>query len=697
MFTHLRTHSHYSFLEGLPSPTQLAQVAADEGMPALALTDRRYLTGAVEFYEACHAVGVKPILGLELDLATPAELPHAQPGVVALLAQDMQGWGTLCRLSSALLTQPGHIQSGTIPFDLLAENTTGLICLTGGHQDLLSQWSSQDQGGNAQVLLGYLNEIFPQRLYVELQRHNPEIEAHSNWLAQIAQRMRLPTVATQSVYYLDPDQAHLQRLLTAMRLNCHLNEVPRDQVAAPKAHFLSTQEMRNLFSDQPDSLETIQEITERCNLQLPLGEAHYPEFDLPTGVTPIQALRERAFSGAKERYTEITPQIEARLEHELGIIAESGYAPLFLIMAEITQYAREKDVPISSRGSAASSLVAHCLGITDPDPMRLNLYFERFLNPARRTPPDIDTDLCSRRREVVIQHVYDAYGADRVAMVCTINRFRRRSAFREVAKAHGMSPAEIKPMVDALPWRGWGPPGTHRSSADSPYTELEGHYNTPRHKAIFQDAAAILGAPRHLSIHPGGVVISPGPMTDLAPTQLSSKGVVITQFDLGAVERLGLVKIDLLGIRGLTVLGDVADTLRERPPHVGKRRLAVLNAIPEQDPSTADLVRGGNTIGCFQIESPGMRATLKEIEASSVDDLMVALALYRPGPLTGGLKNAFVRRHLGQEPVSHLHSRLEPLLANTYGVILYQEQVLRIAHELAGLSLAEADLLRRAM
>jgi DNA polymerase III alpha subunit len=260
-----------------------------------------------------------------------------------------------------------------------------------------------------------------------------------------------------------------------------------------------------------------------------------------------------------------------------------------------------------------------------------------------------------------------------------------------------MPPAEIKPMADALPWRGWGPPETGRSSAATPYAELEGRYNTPRHRAIFRDAVAILGAPRHLSIHPGGVVISPGLMTDLAPTQLSSKGVVISQFDLETIERLGLVKIDLLGIRGLTVLGDVADAVRERPPHIGKRRLAVLESIPEQDPATADLVRVGATIGCFQIESPGMRSTLKEIEASSIDDLMVALALYRPGPLTGGLKNAFVRRHLGQEPVSHLHPSLEPLLANTYGVILYQEQVLRIAHELAGLSLADADLLRRAM
>jgi DNA polymerase III alpha subunit len=282
-------------------------------------------------------------------------------------------------------------------------------------------------------------------------------------------------------------------------------------------------------------------------------------------------------------------------------------------------------------------------------------------------------------------------------MVATINRFRRRSALREVAKAHGLAQAEIKSMVDTLPYRYWSPAGSLPEKSERPYGELEARYPEERYKLIFSQAEAILDLPNHLSIHPGGVVISAGPMNDNVPTQFSGKGVSITQYDLTGVQKAGLVKMDLLGIRGLTVLGDVADQIRVQRPDLGESRLQVLESIPNEDLATAELVHTGRTIGCFQIESPGMRATLREVHADSVDNIMVALALFRPGPLTGGLKDAFVRRHLGQEKVEHIHPALAPLLEETHGVFLYQEQVLRVVHELAGFSLAESDLLRRAM
>ncbi|MFH1636012.1 MAG: hypothetical protein ABIG63_18625, partial [Chloroflexota bacterium] len=308
-----------------------------------------------------------------------------------------------------------------------------------------------------------------------------------------------------------------------------------------------------------------------------------------------------------------------------------------------------------------------------------------------------DTDLSSVRRDGVIRHVYEQYGQDRVAMVATINRFRRRSALREVAKAHGLSSTDIKKLTANLPSRGWGPPTRRNRNSESPYHDLVARYPDPKYQAIFREAASILKFPHHLSVHPGGIVITPTPMTDLVPTHLASKGIIIAQFDLESIERLGLVKIDLLSTRGLTVLGNVADLIhswRSTEFHSG---LDVLAAIPEDDPDTAELIHSAQTIGCFAIESPGMRATLKEINAQSLEDIMIALALYRPGPLTGGLKDAFVRRHLGQEEIEHIHPALAPLLENTYGVILYQEQVLRVASELAGLSLADADMLRRAM
>jgi DNA polymerase-3 subunit alpha len=508
-------------------------------------------------------------------------------------------------------------------------------------------------------------------------------------------------VATHDIHYLRPDQAHLQQVQTAIRLIRPFNELEPITTAPPQAEFIPPQGMAERMPNFPRALETTQEIAKRCQLVLPLGVLHFPEIPLPEGLSGEELLHQKAQAGASRLYGQITPNLQTRLEHELSVIGEYGYTSLFLIVEEILNFARQEGIPFSSRGSAASSLVAHCLGITSPDPIRLNLYFERFLNPARATPPDIDTDLCSRRRDEVIRFVYRRFREDRVATVCTVNRFRSRSALREVAKAYGLPAKEVSTLADSLPYR-WFGPSRRGGSKEDPFAELHERYRSPAHQAMFKDAAALIGLPHHLSVHPGGVVISPGALTDLAPTQVAAKGVVITQFDLDSIERLGLVKIDLLGIRGLTVLGDVVETIaKERSAvksHPGISIMTdILETIPMEDPEVSKIVNQGRTIGCFQIESPGMRATLKEVKARSVDDIMVALSLYRPGPLTGGLKDAFVRRHLGKESTEYLHPALSTLLADTYGVILYQEQVLRLAHELAGFSLADADLLRRAM
>ena len=709
MFTHLHTHSHFSFLDGLASPLQLAQTAARLEMPALALTDFKGLTGAIEFYAACREQSVQPLLGLELPVAAPQDTNRpAAAGNLLLLALDLEGWGSLCRLSSAV---NGGLE--TLPFESLAEQNRGLLCLSGGLRGPVNHLLTASDPQSAADYLSRLAEIFPGRLYVELQIHASADAPQSVHLAALAHRLRLPTVATHNVHYLQPEQASLQRLVTAIRLNQPLSALPPEAPAPPGAYFTSPQEMQQRFAVHLQALEASAEIAARCRLELPLDKALFPAIDLPAGQTALQALRQRAWEGARRLYghsqdttqgetspPELPPEVAARLEYELGVIGERDYASLFLIMQEILNYARSSGVPTASRGSASSSLVAHCLGITSPDPLKLNLYFERFLNPARRTPPDIDVDLCSRRRDGVIDFVYQRFGRERVAMVSTINRFRRRSALREVAKAYGLPAREVSALAESLPERWYGPPDAH-TSHDDPYAGLAKEHPSSQHQEIFRQAAALIGQPDHLSIHPGGVVIAPGRLTDLAPTLLAAKGVLITQFDLESIQRLGLVKMDLLGIRGLSVLGDVADhqrsRLRRRLAQTGETRLDFLGAIPEDDPLTSEAVRQGSTIGCFQIESPGMRATLRQIQAHSLEDILVALALYRPGPLTGGLKDAFVRRHLGLETPSQLHPALTPLLADTYGVILYQEQVLRIAHELAGLSLADADLLRRAM
>jgi DNA polymerase-3 subunit alpha len=706
MFIHIRTHSHYSLLRATPSPTGLVQIAQRYELPSLGLCDYEMLSGAIEFYQACKEAGIVPLIGLELKVTLPSRLQPpsgnkttSQPleGKLAFYAMNMSGWRSLCRLSSAMLTVPDHLTNGYLPFDTIAQESEGLLCLVCGEHPPLEQWLRQHQHRPAMEYLQRLEESFPKRLYVEIQRLAGSSLGSSDQRISLARRMHLPLVAGHPVYFLHPEQAQLQKLVTAIRLNKRLAELPESELAPVGAYFVPPAELEARFKDLPEAVHATEEITQRCRLVLPLHEPHFPQLSLPSGQPPFEVLRQKAFSGARRIYGNITSNIEQRLNHELQVIEDKRFTSLFLIMEEIISFARQADIPTASRGSASSSLVAHCLGITTPDPLRLDLYFERFLNPARTSPPDFDTDLCSQRRDEVIQHVYHVYGAQRVAMVGTINHFRARSALREVAKAHGISPAEISSLCNVIPYWGWSP-SRRDGKKVSPYQELALRYKDPLHQQLFQDALALSKTPHHLSIHAGGVVIAPGELTDLTPVMQASKGIFITQFDLESVEALGLVKLDLLGIRGLSVLGEVAKGLSDKQVIPGaKTRLAVLEAIPNNDTATSETIRNGCTIGCFQIESPGMRATLREIQASSVDDVMVALSLYRPGPLSGGLKDAFVRRHLGKEPVTHLHPALQDLLKDTYGVILYQEQVLRIAHELGGLNLAEADLLRRAM
>jgi len=405
MFFHLTTHSAYSLQEGLLSPFELVQAARIQGMPALGLTDHRLLTGSVEFVHACKEAGIQPILGLEIDLET---------GKLALLSTSLDGWSNLCRVSSTLALRDDPESACSLNF--LGPYAKDLIAL------------SDTQGDDSGQRLGQIKDIFRDRLYITLQDPSGGLP-----LSSLARKLGIPMVVTHSVYYLTPEQEKLQRTVTAIRLNQPVDQLPPYKVAPPGAYFTSQEEMVQRFSRFQPALERTQEIAERCKFDLPLGVAHMPKVPLPDGMTQTQYLRQTAEAGAEQLFGKITPDIQARLDHELETIARLGYEPIFLIVEDVLNFARETGVPYSSRGSAASSLVAHCLGITSPDPLRLNLYFERFLNPARQTPPDIDTDLCSRRRDNVIQHVFDTYGSDHVAMVGTINRFRPRSALESVS------------------------------------------------------------------------------------------------------------------------------------------------------------------------------------------------------------------------------------------------------------------------
>ncbi len=698
LITHLHTHSFYSLLEGVPSPKDLAQRASELGMTSLALTDHSKLTGAIEFFLACKAKNIKPVIGLELDIDFSTNQNALQTGPMVFLARNASGWANLCWLSSKAHDQSRPGSPLICPFEALYDHTDGIICLSGGSFSYINGLVRGHQSLDAEVLLRKLGDLYRDHFYIELQFCRPDDNQFVYELARLAKRFALPVVASHNIYYLDDDQADIQKVLAAIRLNVPVNKLTADHIIPEGSGFIDQNELISRFSHLPAAIENIRAVVADCNLELPLGSHNFPNLSLPEGIRPADLLRKKAFLGAQKLYGAVNATIAERLDHELGIIANSGYGPIFLVVEELLAFARNSDILFSSRGSAASSLVAHCLGITSPDPLKLDLYFERFLNPARTTPPDIDTDICSRDRDVVIQHVFDVYGADRVAMVGTINTYRPRSALADVAKAYDLPKPEIRKLVNQLPY--FSRPGLEEDDdeGEAPFRDLLLSPLPRLQRGIISRAAAILGLPRHLSMHAGGIVISPGLMTELVPIQPSGqKGVTITQFDLVSLEHLGLVKIDLLGIRGLTVLGDVIDSARSKKPGGKELRLEFLEAIPLTDEITSDRIEKGQTIGCFQIESPGMRNTLKEINARSVDDVMAALALYRPGPLKGGDKDAFVRRHNGLEPGAFLHPNLSSILNTTHGVILYQEQVLRIAHDLAGLTIAESDILRRAM
>jgi len=674
----LHLHSHWSLLDGVASIPDLVSFAHSANLPALALTDSNALYGAMNFVSECRQAGIPPLLGAELNFGKSA---------IILLARNLRGYGNLCRLITRLQAVADRDAALTRGLDLgdLASHTDGLVALSGGWRGPLDALVRQDDLGQAESLARAFTNLFGRdRFFIELQIIQQDDLRVAQALQALANRLQIDTVATHDIHYLSPDDAPRYRVLTAMRHNTRLADLP----TLPDLAFPSEQKMRDTFAEFPAALETTQAIAEQCRFEFPLGQWRFPALALPSGRTPTEEMQSLVLVGATQRYGKVNPALQARLQKEITVIDQLGYAPYFLVVADIVRFAREQGVPISPRGSASSSVVAYCLGIHDIDPIAHHLYFERFLSLERHDPPDIDLDLCSHRRDEVIRYVYAKYGGDRVAMVCTYATLRARYALREVGKAYGLAEKRIGELADQLP--GFWHPGMRKQLAEA-QAELIAQTHDPLEREVLEMSRALDGTPHHLSIHPGGIVIAPGAMTDIVPLQHATKGLLVTQFDLSGIEKAGLIKIDLLGISALTVIADSIALIRRREPGFSS------DQIPLNDAETAQMLATAHSIGCFQTESPGMRMTLRELTARTTNDLLVALALYRPGPLKGGLKDAFVRRHLGQEPTEYLHPALEPILRETYGVILYQEQVLRIAHEVAGFTLGEADTLRRAM
>jgi DNA polymerase III subunit alpha len=646
MFAHLETHSCYSFLSGADRPEALLDAAAGHGYSTLGLTDKDGLYGAVAFVKAARERGIHPIVGTVLDDGRER---------ATLLARDRSGYSALCRLVSAFHLEKNFRLEKSLPGEM-----EHLVVITGS-ETLIRNLSGRDW------------------LYVRVpMREDASGRAARTRARALAEHYHLPTVLCGGVHFATREGYGRNGSLQAARA------ADRDAWLLPPA------EVEERFGAQwSESIDNTTRIAEVCDCQLELGRPRFPQFPLPNGETPFSMLYRTAFAGAVQRYRPLRRDVTRRLEYELDVIEKLGFAGYFLIVWDIVKFARDKGIPTIGRGSAAGSLVAYALGMTNVDPLEHNLMFERFLNPQRQDPPDIDIDLCWKRRPEVLQYVYDRYGNDRVAMISTHATFGARQAMRDAAKAHGIDEGEINQVCKKLPWgslkkalanrENW-PLGRHLNLDCSPWKE------------VVEAALGIDGLPNHLSVHAGGIVVSPGPLTDYLPLERSAGGLQVAQYEMRAIEDLGLLKIDLLGQRSLSVVADCVKVVEETE----KKKLD-MDGLPSGDAATLALLNRGDSMGCFQIESPGMRSLLRKLDVAGDEILIAAISVIRPGPADAGMMRHFVDRHNGREAVEYLHPHLETLLRETYGIMLYQEDILKVAHKIASMDLGEADLLRRAM
>jgi DNA polymerase-3 subunit alpha len=710
-FVHLHTHSEYSLLDGANKLSALVDRAAELGMPALALTDHGNLHGAWHFYEAARARGIKPIIGCEAYVAfgdrrlkeKPADAPQDYAHLV-LLARDLAGYHNLVRLVSIGHTE-GFYRRPRVDHRVLEEHAGGLICLSACMSGELALYLLQDRYDTARSAAEWHARLFGDGCYwLEVQDHGiPGEDKVRAGIYQLAEDLGLPVVATNDAHYLRREDADAHDILLCIGTGKDRDDPKRLRFYGQESYFKSRDEMEVLFADRPDVLENTLAIAELCELEFE-KKVYLPAFPLPEGYeSEDDLLRALAGDGSRERYGDPLPDdVRERLDFELDVITRLGYSGYFLIVWDFIRAAREAGVPVGpGRGSAAGSLVAYALRITDIDPLRFGLLFERFLNPSRVSMPDIDVDFCYERRGEVIEYVRSKYGADSVGQIVTFGTMQARAVVRDVGRTLGFAPAETDRIAKLIP----SSPGYSLSlkEAVQRVEELKELYEQdPRYKELLDYAATLEGLSRHTSVHAAGVVIAPGPLADHVPVMTatirgsgaeSGNGdMVITQYDMVSLEKAGMLKFDFLGLRTLTVISDAAAMIEER------HGVEIdWDEIELDDPEVYEMLAGGATAGVFQFESSLATEKLRAMRCDRFDDLIAVNALIRPGPLDSGMTDVYIRRKRGDEPVSYPHESLAEILEPTYGVITYQEQVMRAANAMAGFSLAEADVLRKAV
>ena len=692
-FAHLHLHTEYSLLDGFCRIGGLADRLKELGQTACAITDHGVMYGAVAFYRAMKAAGIHPVIGCEVYVA-PRSRFSREHGVdseythLVLLCKNEAGYHNLCRLVSAGFTEGFYIRP-RIDWELLAAHSEGLICLTAclaGEIPRLLRGTGYDAAKQRALELAAM--FAPGDFYLEIQNHGIEDEAAvAEGLIRMSRETGLPLAATNDAHYLRPEDARAHDVLLCIQTGRTVDETDRMRYEPQAFYVRSEQEMRALFPDCPEAVENTAKIAERCQFDFEFGHYHLPHFALPEGETDAAAyLRRCCFEGLERRYPAVTDVLQQQLTYELDMIERMGFTDYFLIVADFIGFAKRSGIPVGpGRGSAAGSMVSYCLNITDVDPIKYGLFFERFLNPERVSMPDIDIDFCVRRRGEVIDYVARTYGADHVAQIVTFGTMAARAAVRDVGRALNIPYARCDAVAKQVP-TALGITLDEALRISRPLREL--YDGDAELHSLLDTARSLEGMPRHASTHAAGVVITQRPTCEYVPLAKNDESVV-TQYPMTTLEELGLLKMDFLGLRNLTVLEDAAEMVRRIRPEFS------VSDIPEDDPDVFALLTAGKTAGVFQMESTGITGVCTGLKPHSIEDITAIIALYRPGPMDSIPRFIDCKSH--PEKVRFKHPLLEPILGVTYGCIVYQEQVIEIFRRLAGFSLGQADMIRRAM
>ncbi|MDV6328774.1 DNA polymerase III subunit alpha [Idiomarina sp. Sol25] len=707
-FVHLRVHSDFSMIDGLAKVGPICEAVAEAGMPALAITDQMNFCGLVRYYGKAHQLGLKPLIGC--DFWVQADYPESEIFRLTALAMDNEGYQQITQLISKAYLRGNIKGKPVIDKDWLKEHNEGIILLSGSRQGDVGHALIKGHDSQLDAALDFYQQYFPDRYYLELVRTGrPQEETYLHKAVALAGETGLPVVATNEVVFLKEEDFDAHEIRVAIHDGYQLEDKRRPKKYSPQQYLRSSEEMTELFSDIPEAIENTVEIAKRCNVTVRLGEYFLPKFptgDLTTEEFLIkvseEGLEERLeflFPDAEERQQK-RPEYDERLKRELGVINDMGFPGYFLIVMEFIQWSKDNGIPVGpGRGSGAGSLVAYALKITDLDPLEFDLLFERFLNPERVSMPDFDVDFCMDRRDEVIDHVADLYGREAVSQIITFGTMAAKAAIRDVGRVLAHPYGFVDRISKLIP----GDPGMTLAKAFEIEPQLGAAYDQDEEvKAIIDMARILEGVTRNAGKHAGGVVISPTKITDFSPLYCDDEGNnPVTQFDKDDVESAGLVKFDFLGLRTLTIIQWAVDMVNRRHAQSGKDPIDI-TSIDLTDPACFKLLKKAETTAVFQLESRGMKELIKKLLPDSFEDIIALVALFRPGPLQSGMVDNFIDRKHGREEISYpdaeyQHESLQPILEPTYGVILYQEQVMQIAQVLAGYTLGGADLLRRAM